>query len=190
MAKKEIIEIDLNIWESLPVDFIITLLGIVLESDCFNINVDHYDRLIEDGYIIMEGFKPVPTEKTIQKINKKSVLRVQKAKKLNLVSDTFVDRYRNLFKGLKPGSMGYRQAVVDKLNRFMMDNRNVTEEQIIKATKRYLDSQDNYNFLQQADYFIYKRESGGSESSRLSIFIEELSNDNNSTSGDWTSTLI
>jgi hypothetical protein len=72
----------------------------------------------------------------------------------------------------------------------MIDNPEHPFENIIKAVKIYINSLNNqYTYLQQADYFIYKRENGSKEeSSRLSAFIEEVS-DAEVISGGWTSTL-
>ena len=68
----------------------------------------------------------------------------------------FVKEYRNLWKGLKPGSMGHEQGVKDKLFRWMQSNTEYSKEDIIRAAKLYIKSLDNYTYLQQADYFVYK----------------------------------
>ena len=64
----------------------------------------------------------------------------------------------------------------------MKNNPDYSKEDIIKAAKIYINSLDNYTFLQQADYFIYKKDAYG-ESSRLSAFIDDISKPTD----DWTS---
>lgn len=107
--------------------------------------------------------------------------------KLIEVPEDLTERYRALFKGLKPGSMGYSKGVEQKLKRFFNENPETTADLVIKATERYLDSLTSYDFLQQADYFIYKRERNGEESSRLSTYIEEVKLNPKQVNDDWTS---
>lgn len=114
-----------------------------------------------------------------KKINKKSDRIIQDG------LDEFVDEYRLLWKGLKSGSMGSPNTCKDKLIRWMKENPNYSKEDILKAAKIYINSLDNYQYLQQADYFIYKKD-GKEESSRLSAFIDEVEVDNT----DWTTKLL
>lgn len=103
---------------------------------------------------------------------------------INSDIDEFIESYRLLWKGLKVGSMGSTGACKDKMIRWMKDNPNYTKEDILKAAKIYIQSLNNYQYLQAADYFIYKKD-GKEESSRLSAFIEEDEVDNS----DWTTKL-
>ena len=98
--------------------------------------------------------------------------------------DEFIEEYRNLWKGLKPGSMGSENACKEKMLRWMGENPNYTKEDILKAAKIYINSLNNYQYLQAAHYFIYKKD-GKEEDSRLSAFIEEKEVDNI----DWTTRL-
>lgn len=99
--------------------------------------------------------------------------------------DLFIKEYRQLWKGLKLGSMGSESACKEKLARWMKNNPTYSKEDILKAAKLYLDNINNYTYLQQADYFIYKKDANG-ESSKLSAFIEEIDSPLN----DWTSQII
>ena len=98
--------------------------------------------------------------------------------------DEFIEEYRNLWKGLKVGSMGSPNARKEKMFRWMGENPNYTKEDILKAAKIYINSLNNYQYLQAAHYFIYKKD-GKEEDSRLSAFIEEKEVDNT----DWTTKL-
>jgi len=113
-----------------------------------------------------------------KKITKKS------SRSINSDLDVLAKEYRMLWKGLKPGSMGSEQGCKEKLFRWMKNNPDYSKEDIIKAAKIYINSLDNYTFLQQADYFIYKKDAYG-ESSRLSAFIDEIEKKE-----DWTSNII
>ena len=98
--------------------------------------------------------------------------------------DEFIEEYRNLWKGLKVGSMGSPGACKEKMLRWMGENPNYSKEDILKAAKIYINSLNNYQYLQAAHYFIYKKD-GKEEDSRLSAFIEEKEVDNT----DWTTKL-
>ncbi len=113
-----------------------------------------------------------------KKINKKS------SRIINHGFDEFVEDYRKLWKGLKVGSMGSHNACAEKLSRWLRENTQYTKEDILKAARIYINSLDNYQYLQQADYFIYKKDVFG-ESSRLSAFIDETEVNNT----DWTSSI-
>jgi len=98
--------------------------------------------------------------------------------------DEFIEDYRNLWKGLKVGSMGSPNACKEKMERWMKENPNYSKEDILKAAKIYINSLNNYQYLQAAHYFIYKKD-GKEEDSRLSAFIEEKEVNNT----DWTTKL-
>ena len=98
--------------------------------------------------------------------------------------DEFIEEYRNLWKGLKVGSMGSPIACKEKMERWMKENPNYSKEDILKAARIYINSLNNYQYLQAAHYFIYKKD-GKEEDSRLSAFIEEKEIDNT----DWTTKL-
>jgi hypothetical protein len=114
----------------------------------------------------------------------KNTKRVTKSDRLiNVELDSFINDFRNKFKGLKPGSMGSEASCKLKMYRWMKENPSYTPEQILKAAEIYIKSLNNYQYLQQADYFIYKKE-GREEQSKLSAFIDEIETDD-----DWTTNL-
>lgn len=188
MKKNQVIIIDLGKLEGygLTLKECLTLIGIY-SSECSSIiEVDVYDTLLSKSLITMSGITPSLTLLGTEVVKKFSTKKLNLSKKEvkpdhELFSKDFIDRYRSLFKGLKAGAMGYADGVHSKMTRFFESNPEVTEEQVLNATKAYLNSLENYNYLQQADYFIYKRDTTGSESSRLSAFLDE-------TKGGTTST--
>lgn len=176
-----------------------------LSIDEFLILIHGDEKLYNDSLYLL---KSLEEKQFIKIINNEKILLREKAKLLiELVSieklkfsnqtksfkksnrlmnseiDSFINDFRNKFKGLKPGSMGSLAACKDKMYRWMTENPHYTPEQILKATDIYIDSLDSYKYLQQADYFIYKKD-GKDEMSRLSAFIDE-----ESTSNDWLTQL-
>ena len=102
---------------------------------------------------------------------------------INVELDSFINDFRNKFKGLKPGSMGSEASCKMKMYRWMKENPSYTPEQILKAADIYIKSLNNYQYLQRADYFIYKKD-GKEESSGLAAYIDEIEVDD-----DWTTNL-
>ena len=131
-------------------------------------------KLLLDFLSIESSYSNYKEKKIVKKSN-----RV-----INEGFDEFIEKYRNLWKGLKLGSMGSPIACKEKMERWMKENPNYTKEDILKAARIYINSLNNYQYLQAAHYFIYKKD-GKEEDSRLSAFIEEKEVDNT----DWTSRL-
>lgn len=87
--------------------------------------------------------------------------------------DDFVKIYRKLFKiSEKPGIMGNAKSCKEKLKRWMIENPKYSQEDILKATRIYINSLNDFKYMKQADYFIYKKDRFG-ESSKLLDFIDE-----------------
>ena len=128
-------------------------------------------KLLLDFLSIESNYSDYKSKKIIKKSN-----RV-----INEGFDEFIEEYRNLWKGLKVGSMGSPMACKEKMLRWMGENPNYNKEDILKAAKIYINSLNNYQYLQAAHYFIYKKD-GKEEDSRLSAFVEEKEIDNT----DWT----
>lgn len=115
--------------------------------------------------------------------NKKTIKR--SARSINNDINDFMVDFRNLWKGLKPGSMGSQNACNEKMTKWLSNNPTYKKEDVMRAAKSYIKSVNDYRFLQAADYFIYKKDAHG-ESSRLSAFIDEADAPND----EWSSQLI
>ena len=194
--KAFIIDFNLLAEQNLSIDEYIVLLylsdnilynnsKIILES----LQEKQFIKIITDDKILIREkgkiFLELITIDCINSTNNKKITK-KSSRVLNQDLDTFVKEFRNLWKGLKPGSMGSESACRDKLFRWMQNNPSYTKEDILKAAKIYINSLDNYNYLQQADYFIYKKDLNG-ESSRLSAFIDEI---DNKIEDNWVNKLI
>lgn len=190
--KAFIIDFNLNAEQNLSIDEYLVLIH--LQNDIIYNNSNLVLTSLQDkGFIkIVTNEKIILREKgtlfldliSIDSINSAKDKKITKksSRSINSDLDVLAKEYRMLWKGLKPGSMGSEQGCKEKLFRWMKNNPDYSKEDIIKAAKIYINSLDNYTFLQQADYFIYKKDAYG-ESSRLSAFIDDISKPTD----DWTS---
>ena len=195
---KEAFILDLNFLkeQNLSVIEFITLLqlneidtGLQLDLDILhNLQEKQFVKLIIDKFgtntIIREKSKLLldflSIESSYSDYKSKKVVK-KSTRTISEGFDEFIEEYRNLWKGLKVGSMGSPGACKEKMLRWMGENPNYTKEDILKAAKIYINSLNNYQYLQAAHYFIYKKD-GKEEDSRLSAFINETESDNT----DWT----
>lgn len=97
-----------------------------------------------------------------------------------------IQEYRNIFKGLKIGSMGSKNSCIEKLQKWVKENPEYSFDDILKAANIYIESLSSYQYLQRADYFIYKQDKNGSINSSLSAYIDEI---NNNIDENWQQTL-
>lgn len=134
--------------------------------------------LIDNNYILSNGL-----------INKR---------KLNIISTdelihSILEDYRNKFKNKKTGAMGDLKAIIKKFKKFFEEYPEYCDKQLIMAaTDRYINScaRDNFKYLKQADYVIYKNDNdGGGTKSTLAVFCEEVVNCGNDTNTSNSLTL-
>jgi len=143
-------------------------------------------KIINDEKIILREkgklfIELISIEKLSSTKNNKQTVKSDRL--INVELDSFINDFRNKFKGLKPGSMGSEASCKMKMYRWMKENPSYTPEQILKAADIYIKSLNNYQYLQRADYFIYKKD-GKDESSGLAAYIDEIEVDD-----DWTTNL-
>jgi hypothetical protein len=193
--KAFILDFNLLKEHDLSIDEFITIIH--LKNDIvYNDSSFHLKILEEKKFIkLLSNNQPILREKgetlvkliSIRKINSESnKVNIKKSERLLLNEvDSFIKEFRDKWKGLKPGSMGSLASCRIKMMKWMKDNPEYTPENILKAADIYIKSLNNYTYLQQSDYFIYKKE-GVAEHSRLSAFIDEI---DNAVDDDWTSHL-
>ena len=108
--------------------------------------------------------------------------------------EELADKLRDIYPNGKIVNSNYyyrcnRQDIINKLKTFFkMYGTKYTDEQIINATQKYIDSfNGNYTYLKLLKYFIWKDErlKGESVQSLLADFIENESAED-TTSSDWT----
>jgi hypothetical protein len=152
-----------------------------LQNNLF-IRIENNDIIIrEKGRLLLE----LTTIDSVNYQSNKAIIKKSSRAINSELTNEFINTYRQLWKGLKLGSMGSESACKAKLTRWMLENPSYTSNDILKAAKIYIDSLVDYRFLQTADYFIFKKD-GKEESSRLSAFIDEIDNEEIK---DWTTNL-
>jgi len=194
---KEAFILDLNFLKEQDISPEEFLLLIKISNNTHSLESNQYDNLhnklfvkynYQDGCVeLREKSKLLLDFLSIESnyLNYKEKKIIKKSNRIiNEGFDEFIEEYRNLWKGLKVGSMGSPMACKEKMLRWMGENPNYSKKDILKASKIYINSLNNYQYLQAAHYFIYKKD-GKEEDSRLSAFIEEKEVDNT----DWTTKL-
>jgi hypothetical protein len=138
-------------------------------------------------FITSEEFKELEKEGFIKYDTELSVISVRSlGENVFKVEDTnvkdWIQEYRNIFKGIKPGSMGDSIACLVKMDKFLKVYHEYNKETILEAAKLYIDSLDDFRFIQRADYFISKADVDRVKESRLASFCEEVKEGNTSSS--------
>lgn len=180
---KFILNFELLEKNNLSVNQFLNLLSIYDERiDCFSnvclnsLQNDGYIKIIQleigKQYILREKGKEFIESCIYKEKDLKWVDTLVKECKEEVDFEEFVKQYRNLWKGLKVGSQGNPKSVEDKLKRWMKENPDYTQDDILRAARTYINSLEDFKYLQKADYFIYKKDKFG-EQSRLSDFIDE-----------------
>ena len=190
--KEFILDFDLITEQNLYIEEFLVLIH--LDDELYNNSMRVLKPLEEKQFIkIINDEKIILREKgklfieliSIEKLSstKNNKQTVKSDRLINVELDSFINDFRNKFKGLKPGSMGSEASCKMKMYRWMKENPSYTPEQILKAADIYIKSLNNYQYLQRADYFIYKKD-GKEESSGLAAYIDEIEVDD-----DWTTNL-
>lgn len=141
---------------------------IITEDGKFEIIIREKGNILLDT-VTIEGLSSIKNKKIIKKSSRVIDNEIQ----------NFIEEYRSLWKGYKPGSMGSLQSCIDKMTDWMKQNPKYSMNDILKAARIYLQTITDPKYLQQADYFIYK-----DGVSRLSSFIDEVE-----VKDDWTTKL-
>jgi len=161
--------------------------GKIYPTQFISLQDKQFVKITEDKEIILREKGKLFIELiSIDAIRSNGKRIIKKSSRLvNEELDGFIDDYRQLWKGRKPGSMGSDLGCKEKMSRWMKENPTFSKNDILKAAKLYLNNLDNNVYLQRADYFIFKKDKFG-ESSQLSAFIEEI---DDRTVTDWTTNL-
>ena len=131
------------------------------------------------------------TKQLIDKVILDSDITVQNnSERIKALAKTLQEIY---ISGKKDGTQDYFKGssseIEQKLKRFFMEYGEFTDEQIINATKRYVESfNGNYKFAQLLKYFISKKVDG-ERGSRLLSYIENDGQKDTQTEIDWETEL-
>tara|TARA_Y100000310_G_scaffold245879_1_gene250920 strand:+ start:3485 stop:4048 length:564 start_codon:yes stop_codon:yes gene_type:complete len=175
------VDIDLLVENNLTPDEYVFLYYLA-KSQIYSVNlVTDYEKLEKAG-LIKIGDRIYIRKKGSDLINTKRSEVIKTAPLEDTVA-VWIDNWRSLFpQGVKTAGYairGTRGGCAKKMKKFMREHKEVTKEQIFKATELYVEEKRRvrYAYMRIADYFIEK--DGGS---LLESYVEQLSN--NETSSD------
>ena len=83
----------------------------------------------------------------------------------------WIDEFMNLFRDLNPARKGTKSMVLSRMKKFFMNNPSVRKEDVMEATKLYLKSVDNPEYLKLSHKFIQEK-----DGSMLEDWIETYEN--------------
>ena len=160
-------------------------------------NNKEFDELTESlwnkGYLIKELHNYVIEPHSFEKIQV-ILAECTSPKSVNDRASFLADKLREIYPSGKIPNTNYyykcnRQDIINKLKTFFkMYGTKYTDEQIINATQKYINSfNGNYTYLKLLKYFIWKDErlKGESVQSLLADFIEN-ENSEDTVNTDWT----
>lgn len=131
-----------------------------------------YSVLEEDGWIKINGDKlPEDIEvrwKFLELLKDSSI-----APAVDIIS--WVDEYRELFKGKKPGAIGDRDMCIKHLQWLFTNYPEYTKDDVMKAAKYYISTcaKDGYKYLVRSHYFLSKEDTKGVPVHQVLTYLEE-----------------
>ena len=180
---------------NLSIEEALVLIGLKYSSQ------EVFQKLNKERFLLDLG-SSIFNEETKYKLSRKAneVLSCILAESTDVVAkrttniEELADKLRNIYPSGKIYNTNYyyrcnRQDIINKLKTFFkMYGTKYTDEQIINATQKYVNSfNGNYAYLKLLKYFIWKDErlKGESVQSLLADFIENESAED-TTNTDWT----
>ena len=180
---------------NLSIEEALVLIGLKYSSQ------EIFQKLNKERFLLDLG-SSIFTEETKYKLSRKAneALSCILAESTDVVAkrttniEELADKLRDIYPNGKIFNTNYyyrcnRQDIINKLKTFFkMYGTKYTDEQIINATQKYVDSfNGNYTYLKLLKYFIWKDErlKGESVQSLLADFIENESSED-TTNTDWT----
>ena len=180
---------------NLSIEEALVLIGLKYSSQ------EIFQKLNKERFLLDLG-SSIFNEETKYKLSRKAneVLSCILAESTNAVAkrstniEELADKLREIYPNGKIFNTNYyyrcnRQDIINKLKTFFkMYGTKYTDEQIINATQKYINSfNGNYAYLKLLKYFIWKDErlKGESVQSLLADFIENESSED-TTNTDWT----
>ena len=173
---KIIIDTDLCKEKGRDVDLVLYLLSFLAGS---KITANTFEKARQQGYLkflrMYDPRKPFPEDVELTDDSKfflEGVMADANTKMKSNTEERFVNlanKMRDLFpQGNKPGyHYAWRDSttvIVDRLKKFIMKYGDYSDEDILDATKRYVDSfNGNYTYMQLLKYFIWKNKVTGGE---------------------------
>ena len=180
---------------NISIEEVLVLIGLKYSSK------EIFQKLNNERYLLDLG-STIFNEETKYKLSRKAkeIISCILAESIDTVAkrstniEELADKLREIYPSGKIPNTNYyykcnRQDIINKLKTFFkMYGTKYTDEQIINATQKYINSfNGNYTYLKLLKYFIWKDErlKGESVQSLLADFIENESSED-TTNTDWT----
>jgi hypothetical protein len=144
-----------------------------------------YYMLQEDGWMKINGNKCpgdcIVREKFLKLLNDNTDMNIE----------SWVDEYRNLFKGKKPGTIGDRELCIKHLTWLLTEYPQYTKEDVMKAASYYISTcaKDNYQYLMKSNYLLSKEKSSTETSHDILTYLEEVKDESFSEKSDFTKSI-
>lgn len=142
-----------------------------------------YYLLEEDGWIKING-KKLPNDielrqKFLELLNDK----------VDMSIDGWIDEYRELFKGKKPGCIGDRSMCIKHMTWLLTTYPEYSKEDVMKAASYYVGTcaKDGYKYLVRSNYFLSKEGKNPGEINHLVLtYLEETKSDTFTEKSEFT----
>lgn len=145
-----------------------------------------YELLQANGWMKINGDNCpkdcIVREKFLQLLNEETDMDIA----------SWVDEYRNLFKGKKPGALGDKELCIKYLIQLLTERPDVSKEDIMKATAYYVSTcaKDGYKYLMQSNYFLSKMDTTVNEIKHpILTYLEETKDESFTTPQDFTKSI-
>lgn len=129
--------------------------------------------------LVTRNFIIVTNNKIIPNVNARKLIKSNKEYISNI--EEFAKKYQNLFpKGIKSGGKfpirSNLNDIIEKFKKFFELYPNYTQEEILAATKLYLQEKerDDWKFVSTAVYFILKQDQGAGKRSYLASYCDMI----------------
>ena len=143
-----------------------------------------YHLLEEDGWIKINGAK-LPQDIEVRGKFIELLSEIEAGK-----SESWIDEYRDLFRNTRSGKMGDKAACIRNMDRLLSAYPQYGKEDILRATRHYIRTCNDYNYLTQADYFISKTDlKTGDVVCKIITYLEEVSHASFSEPEDFSKTV-
>lgn len=162
------------------------------------INPEIKERIQEVGIPVKDGvayllgvyFDTVPSTTSsvlVKQMGVTKILGLDENKQLiwniPLFSDTspdakwlwVINEYREMFKRVNSQRSGPKKSCIARMKKFFKENPDVRKEEVLMATKGYIKSLTDSQYITSAHYFIYKG-TGANSVSGLEDWIEKYRN--------------
>lgn len=144
-----------------------------------------YELLQSDGWLKINGNKApndcIVRQKFLELLNDETDMDIE----------SWIDEYRELFKGKKPGCFGLRDMAIKNMTWLLTEYPQYTKEDVLRAAKYYISTcaKEGYKYLIKSHYFISKEKSPTETTHEILTYLEETKDESFTESSDFTKSI-